>query len=242
MVPPCTVPIKLKIIGLDDDIKGGAPLLRMFASFSVWLTFGAKVSDRPLDVRATVRRFCCTDVRKFSVRPSLLSLPFAATAEHGRADARHFQHNTCPSTCCRLCWFWLRRCCRCRWCRSLISTKTHVGVWGHAPSYQEWVHIVSARVLMWKWRWVKGRTSIANAESAGSTFSSDFTRCGGKIPNRNQTYQTITEFGSRIPYWKSKRGQHWAAVASAAQRCPLIHFLWVILLPNPVLIFQDSKS
>ena len=37
MVPPCTVPIKLKIIGLVDDIKGGAPLLRMFASFSFWV-------------------------------------------------------------------------------------------------------------------------------------------------------------------------------------------------------------
>ena len=29
-------------------------------------------------------------------------------------------------------------------------------------------------------------------------------------------------------------GQHWAALASAAQCCPLIHFLWVILLPNSV--------
>ena len=43
-----------------------------------------------------------------------------------------------------------------------------------------------------------------------------------------------TESGSRFPYWKLKRGKCWAAVASAAQCCPLIHFLWVILLPNSV--------
>ena len=43
-----------------------------------------------------------------------------------------------------------------------------------------------------------------------------------------------TEFGNRMTHRKWIRGQHWAALASAAQCCSLIHFLWVILLPNSV--------
>ena len=51
--------------------------------------------------------------------------------------------------------------------------------------------------------------------------------------------RTYTEFSSRIPYRKWKRGQHWAPLASVSQCCPLIHFFWVILLPNLVLCINE---